>query len=218
MMASGKVSVFNTMNALSASITGIPGTQCISCEEIGSAPVLPPDKDRTLVFYSESGGCMELRSADAAIRYGQTGLPPGGRDTGMETGRIFHGKRRADPRMPVVSVKAPELKKCWRAKNMLLVDIRSERSFKDGHIDGAVDIPLYQITRRYDEIPLDRTVVLIDRPGLPDVPCGSYLERKGLEGDCAYLPACGAGRKCFPKRVEKETERSASYGFKASEN
>jgi rhodanese-related sulfurtransferase len=85
-------------------------------------------------------------------------------------------------RMPVVSVRAQELKiMLTERKDLLLLDIRSEKSFKEGHIDGAVNIPLYQITQRYDEIPLDRTVVLIDDRGFRTFLAGSYLERKGLK-------------------------------------
>jgi NADPH-dependent 2,4-dienoyl-CoA reductase/sulfur reductase-like enzyme/rhodanese-related sulfurtransferase len=39
-----------------------------------------------------------------------------------------------------------------------LVDVRTEREFGDGHVDGAVNIPLDQLRRRADEIPKDRTV------------------------------------------------------------
>jgi rhodanese-related sulfurtransferase len=84
--------------------------------------------------------------------------------------------------MPVVSVRAEDLKRMLtERKDVLLVDIRSEKSFGEGHIEGAVNIPLYRLSRNYAEIPLDRTVVLIDDRGFRTLLAGSYLERKGLK-------------------------------------
>ena len=64
-------------------------------------------------------------------------------------------------------------------KDILLVDVRSEKSYKEGHIEGAVNIPLYRFSRSYSEIPLDRTVILVDDRGFRTFLAGSYLEMKG---------------------------------------
>jgi rhodanese-related sulfurtransferase len=184
MMATDKkISVFNTMSELECLDHRIPGTQCLSCEEIeNSTSVLPADKDHSLVFYCESEDCYRsCRAADAAIRYGykQVYLLEGGIPAWKQAGYPMENVERIS-RMPVLSVKAPELTKMLRErKDLLLVDIRSEKSFGEGHIEGAINIPLYQLSRRYDEIPLDRMVVLIDDRGFRTFLAGSYLERKG---------------------------------------
>jgi len=186
MMASGKVmGVFNTMSEIECLDHRIPGTKCLSCEEIENSAVgLPADRDQALIFYCESEGCYRCcRAADAAMRYGykEVYLLSGGMPAWKQAGYSLESVERI-PRMPIVSVKAPELREMLaKSKDILLVDIRSEKSFKEGHIEGAVNIPLYQITRRYDEIPLDRTVVLIDDRGFRTFLAGSYLERKGLK-------------------------------------
>ena len=51
--------------------------------------------------------------------------------------------------------------------------------YKEGHIEGAVNIPLYRFSSSYAEIPLDRTVVLVDDRGFRTFLAGSYLEMKG---------------------------------------
>jgi len=186
MMASGKVmSVFNTMSEIECLDHRIPGTKCLSCEEIeNSAAGLPADRDQALVLYCESEGCYRsCRAADAAIRYGYKDvfILAGGMPAWKKAGYSLESVERI-PRMPVVSVKAPELREMLeKSKYILLVDIRSEKSYKEGHLDGAVNIPLYQITRRYDELPLDRTVVLIDDRGFRTFLAGSYLEQKGFK-------------------------------------
>ena len=73
MMASDKeLRVFNTMSEIECLDHRIPGTQCLSCEEIENSPsVLPADKERKVVFYCESAGCYRsCRAADAALQYG----------------------------------------------------------------------------------------------------------------------------------------------------
>jgi rhodanese-related sulfurtransferase len=186
MMASDRgLAVFNTMSEIECLDHRIPGTNCLSCEEIEhSASGLPADKNRSIVLYCESEGCYRsCRAADAAIRYGykEVYILAGGMPEWKQAGYPLESVERI-PRMPVVSVKAPELKKVLaERKDILLVDIRSEKSFQEGHIDSAVNIPLYRLTQRYDEIPLDRTVVLIDDRGFRTFLAGSYLERKGFK-------------------------------------
>ena len=186
MMASDKdLPVYNTMSELECLDHRIPGSRCLPCEEIQNNPsVLPTDKNRDIVFYCESAQCYRsCLAADAAVKagYRQVFVLDGGMPAWKQAGYSMETVERI-PRMPVVSVRAAELRKMiTERKDLLLLDVRSERSYKEDHIDGAVNIPLYQITRRYDEIPLDRTVVLIDDRGFRTFLAGSYLERKGFK-------------------------------------
>lgn len=47
----------------------------------------------------------------------------------------------------------------------LLLDVREPHEFSAGHIPGSVLIPMGEITGRLNEIPQDRTVVVICRSG-----------------------------------------------------
>lgn len=46
-----------------------------------------------------------------------------------------------------------------------LVDVRSEWEFNSGHIPGAINIPLEQISWRMNEIPRNRPVVVVCQSG-----------------------------------------------------
>jgi rhodanese-related sulfurtransferase len=84
------------------------------------------------------------------------------------------------PRGSIQSVRASALKQMIaERKDLLLVDVRSEQSYREGHIEGAVNFPLYRLSRSYAEIPLDRTLVLIDDQGFRTFLAGSYMEMKG---------------------------------------
>jgi len=186
MMASDKdLPVFNTMSELECLDHRIPGTRCLACEDIENNPsVLPADKDRDIVFYCESAGCYRsCRAADAAIKagYKQVYILQDGIPAWKQAGYAMETIERI-PRGSIQSIRAQALKQMLtERKDILLVDVRSEKSYKEGHIEGAVNIPLYQFSRSYSEIPLDRTVVLVDDRGFRTFLAGSYLEMKGYK-------------------------------------
>ena len=133
MMAPGKdITVVDTMSELECLDHRIPGTTCISCEQIeNSAATLPADKEHALVFYCESEDCYQSRrAAESAIRYGykEVYLLGGGIPAWKQAGYPMESVDRI-PRTPIISVKAPELAKMsLGAKDLLLVDIRRRRA------------------------------------------------------------------------------------------
>ncbi len=148
-------------------------------------PYCLPTKDRDIVFYCESAGCYRsCRAADAAIKagYKQVYILQDGIPAWKQAGYAMETIERI-PRGSIQSVRAQSLKQMLtERKDILLVDVRSEKSYKEGHIEGALNIPLYRFSSRYAEIPLDRTVVLVDDRGLPDVPGGELPGDEGLQG------------------------------------
>jgi rhodanese-related sulfurtransferase len=66
-----------------------------------------------------------------------------------------------------------------------LVDVRTEREFGQGHIEGSMNIPVDDIRRRMDEIPKDRRVVLICQSALRSYIAARILEQNGY--DCCHL-------------------------------
>jgi len=184
LMASDKgLLVFNTMSEIECLDHRIPGTQCLACEEIESnITLLPADKDQVIVFYCESAGCYRsCRGAGAAVKagYRQVHVLDRGMPAWKQAGYSMESIERI-PRGSIQSVRASALKQMIaERKDLLLVDVRSEQSYREGHIEGAVNFPLYRLSRSYAEIPLDRTLVLIDDQGFRTFLAGSYMEMKG---------------------------------------
>lgn len=54
------------------------------------------------------------------------------------------------PAVPRISV--DDFKKLHAAGDVLVVDVRSESSFREGHIPGAIGVPLADIDRRANEL------------------------------------------------------------------
>ena len=48
---------------------------------------------------------------------------------------------------------------------MKIIDVREPAEFEEGHVEGAVNIPLGDIMKRLDEIPKDDEVVVYCRSG-----------------------------------------------------
>jgi rhodanese-related sulfurtransferase len=204
-MKSGQaVTVIDVMSEIDCRDHRIPGSQCIACEEIEKdATRLPADKDRMLVFYCESDQCYtSCRAAGAAVKhgYGNVYTLAGGMPAWKTAGYSVESVERI-PRGLIRSVKAETLRK-WIAerKDLFLLDIRSEPFYQAGHIEGAVNIPEYQLHNRYNEIPLNRPVMLVDNRGFRSFLAASYLERKGfstmrLFGGMTKWQALEAGKK-----------------------
>ena len=181
--AGGNPVLVNTMSYLECLDHSIAGSLCIASEEfVSRIAQLPADKDRMLVFYCESEAAQKsCEAADTAVRHGYTrvfvlegGMPAwkrAGYDV-AETERI--------PRKAIQSVKPPVLRQWMMEKrDLYLLDIRPEKVFKQGHIEGAVNIPMYQLHRRYEELPLNHLLILVDNRGFRTLLAASYLSRKG---------------------------------------
>lgn len=177
--------LINTMSTIECRDHAIPKSVCIPCEAFDEhVGRLPRDKQRKLVYYCESDMCLRsYKSAGKALGLGYTDVSvlknglPGWKTAGYET-----VSRERIPRKAIASVK-PVLLKRWldEGKPLFLLDIRSEEIFLKGHIDGAVNIPFYRLDGEYQNLPLDRQIVLVDEMGFRSFLAACYLARKGLE-------------------------------------
>jgi rhodanese-related sulfurtransferase len=98
--------------------------------------------------------------------------------------------QRADPVVKIVaafrgvlarpfgSVTPPAALEALRA-GALVVDVRERDEWDDGHIAGAVHIPLGQICGRLDEIPSDGEVITVCRSGMRSSKAAGHLAKAG---------------------------------------
>ena len=67
------------------------------------------------------------------------------------------------------------------AQGATLVDVRSSGEWQSGHIDGAVHIPVDEISARMSELPRDHTVVDYCASGMRSARAASALRSAGYE-------------------------------------
>ncbi|MDD5168077.1 MAG: rhodanese-like domain-containing protein [Syntrophales bacterium] len=162
----------------------IPGSLCLPCDEgKGETDFSGTRKDAKLVFYGGNVAvdqdCPVIREA---VRQGYTkinilkGGLPAWRRAGYDAESIQRIRRSANP-----SVKAKDLG-AWlkHAGNPLILDIRSPEAFKKEHMENAMNISMSVLHLRYQDIPLDRKILIVDDDGSVSFLAASYLFRKGF--------------------------------------
>ncbi|MFC1974805.1 rhodanese-like domain-containing protein [Chloroflexota bacterium] len=65
--------------------------------------------------------------------------------------------------------------------DVTLIDVREDWEYAEGHIPGAVLIPLGQIPDRLDEIPQDKTVIAVCRSGNRSNQATNLLRQQGFD-------------------------------------
>jgi rhodanese-related sulfurtransferase/DNA-binding transcriptional ArsR family regulator len=74
-----------------------------------------------------------------------------------EVGKIVTDYFRSLDELEPVSRK--ELARRLKAKTAIVLDVRPEDEFASGHVPGALNIPMDELTRRIAELPKDREIV-----------------------------------------------------------
>jgi hydroxyacylglutathione hydrolase len=76
----------------------------------------------------------------------------------------------------------------------LVVDVRSTQEWEQGHIDGAVNLPLSQLHERLDGLPSDCPLVVHCAGGYRSAIAASLLRREGLLRVADLVGGLGAWR------------------------
>lgn len=200
--------LIDTMSEIECRDHRIPGSLCLACEEVtDKLPQLVQDRDKPVVFYCESERCYRgcLAATDAKkLGYKRVYMLAGGLPVWKGAGYDIESAERI-PRQPVQSLKPYQFERWLDAKkDFLIVDIRSEEFFSDDHLQGAVNVPMYQLHRRYAEIPQDRTIVLVDQNGLRSSLAASYLVRKNFEKVVRLFGGMDAWNKFVAQEEQKK--------------
>lgn len=159
----------DTMSYLECMDHRIPGSFCIALEEfeIKSQASLK-DREQHIIFYCESDECLragQTYQKAKTLGYKNIYILIGGLPAWKRAGYEIESQQRIK-RTPVVSIKPHMLKNLINEKkDLFILDTRSEDLYKAGHIDGAVNIPLYALHKRLKEIPKNSPVLVIDENG-----------------------------------------------------
>ena len=162
----------------------IPGAVCLPCDDDRGKPFFSSlPKVAKIVFYTAyqplDQNCSLIREASSA-GFTDLFILEGGLVSWRKAGNPVVSDKRI-PRVADYAVKPRNLSE-WqkKAKNPLLIDIRSPEAFSAGHLDGAVNFPLTRLHVQYADIPLDRTLLIVDEDGRAGFLAASYLARKGF--------------------------------------
>ena len=64
-----------------------------------------------------------------------------------------------DPFASVPRISITELKRLMKEGRVVIVDVRGDEAYAEGHLSGAVSIPLDEVVARAKELPQDKIIV-----------------------------------------------------------
>lgn len=80
-----------------------------------------------------------------------------------------------------VNINAQQLEQIRNRDDVVVLDVREDWEYAEGHIPGAVLVPLGQIPDRINEIPTDKTVVAVCRSGNRSNQATQFLRQQGFD-------------------------------------
>lgn len=80
-----------------------------------------------------------------------------------------------------LEISPPEAQSALGAGSAILIDVREKSEWAQGHTPQTRHIPLQTLPRRIDELPRDRTVLVICRSGNRSLSAARYLQEQGFE-------------------------------------
>ncbi len=130
------------------------------------------DRERPIIIVADPG-----KEEETAVRLGRIGFD---HVAGFLEGGMLALEKRPDlvARMDRITARtlADQLKS---EEKPLVLDVRTERESKEKGIPGSVNIPLNQLTRRFEEIPRDRPVAIHCATGYRSSIGASFLAQHG---------------------------------------
>ncbi|MDA0833372.1 MAG: rhodanese-like domain-containing protein [Planctomycetota bacterium] len=130
------------------------------------------DHDKPIVVIAEQGN-----EEEAVVRLGRIGFDNviGYLDQGMQA--LEHRPELVRSVSRVTAQALADLRTEDPAP--VIVDVRTEKEWKAGHIERSVNIPLTHLRERIGELPIDRTVVVHCEGGYRSAIAGSLLSQAG---------------------------------------
>lgn len=149
-------------------------------------PLLPHDKSTLLIFYCKGLRCTKSRrAARQAMEFGYEQVKiytpglPGWKERNLP---IIHFTAYPEirPRVlePLMVYKSMD--------SSVLLDIRGEEVSQVGEITRAIKIPLDDLDRQYDQLPRDKSIIIIDHAEKQSPICARFLHKMGYR-DLAIL-------------------------------
>jgi hydroxyacylglutathione hydrolase len=154
----------------------IPGAISASAYDTGFATkvaqIVPPE-GKVVVIAASDGNELEAAELLAAVGIKVSGFLGGGMSA-------WRAEERPVARIePIGPERLAQL--LGEEDPPLVLDVRREAEYTEGHISGSLHIPYGELTRRLEELPRNRTLATICKGGKRSGLAASVLQREGFE-------------------------------------
>lgn len=83
-----------------------------------------------------------------------------------------------------------------RLEELQVVDIRQPRNFEEGHVPGAINVPLAELPRRVEEVEWDEEIVCVCPIGQSSIQAARLIESyEGVDDDATVASMEGGYRE-----------------------
>jgi glyoxylase-like metal-dependent hydrolase (beta-lactamase superfamily II)/rhodanese-related sulfurtransferase len=162
--------------------------------------LLPFDKTLLLV-------CEEGHEKESVVRLARVGFS---NFAGYLNGSFDAWKKAGEPIDMIIDVEADELAMdIPHDKNLVVLDVRREAEFADGHIKGAVNIPLSDLAdpiASMTNLEEDQNLYIHCRTGYRSIIAASLMKKQGIHN--LYNVPGGWEKIKLQKKIEQEKETS----------
>ena len=100
---------------------------------------------------------------------------------------------RTDSGEPYFRLDLAEARELYDAGDTLIVDVRRPDEYAEGHVKGALHIPVDDILERFDELPTDRRLLFICAQGVRSGLACEMAAAMGVEAERLYNIEAGTG-------------------------
>jgi len=156
--------------------------------------ILPPETEILLVSENVS------QAEEAVIQLRRVGLD---KTVGYLEGGMYEWAKAGLAAQHICQLSAEELKKrMTQGPAMTLLDVRAQKEFMTGHLEGAINIPVADLRKRYQELNPELPLVVICNSGHRSSLGASLLKMRGfkdvsnLAGGMMGYNAAGFGPEC----------------------
>ncbi len=70
--------------------------------------------------------------------------------------------------------------KALRAKGAVILDVRTPAEYKQGHIQGSINVPLDTLSRKLGKLKKDKVIITCCASGMRSASAKSILQNKGF--------------------------------------
>jgi len=115
-------------------------------------------------------------------------------------GILFLGVSYAKNSEVVQEISVEEAMQAWRKQEVVFVDVRTVEEYKQGHVPGAVLLPLAELENRIDEVTKEKKVFIICRSGNRSGKANIILQKNGFVNTYSVH----GGMLVWQEEIEKE--------------
>jgi hydroxyacylglutathione hydrolase len=143
------------------------------------------DQERPVVLVADPG-----RETEAATRLGRIGF-----DTVV--GYLSGGMQQLDDAKGVIErteriTASSAAEQLAASSHPLIVDVRTSREWSEAHVEGAMNLPLSQLSQHLAELPRNRALIVYCASGYRSTIATSLLRREGLTDVANLVGGLGA--------------------------